>query len=161
IIAACERAGVRCTIAFTQRWRRCNRAARQYIQEGQLGRILQMRETALVPTGLSGLPKWQSQAENLGTLFAHGVHNFDRVRWLTGQEIRTIYAKSCTMQENTAVEGSSMVLMTLADGTMVEFWCSFQIPKPSFPHSQFAAWVVGEKGLMDIDAYGETRVSAD
>jgi predicted dehydrogenase len=40
-------------------------------------------------------------------------------------------------------------------------WASFQIPKPSFPRSQFTAWIVGEKGLIDLDAYGELRVATE
>ena len=54
-----------------------------------------------------------------------------------------------------------MVLMTLADGASAGLWGSFQIPKPSFPRSQFSAWIVGEKGLLDVDAYGEVRLAVD
>ena len=54
-----------------------------------------------------------------------------------------------------------MVLMTLTDGTFASLWSSFQVPKPSFPRSQFAARIVGEKGLIDLDAYGELRVAID
>lgn len=54
-----------------------------------------------------------------------------------------------------------MVLMTLADGASAGVWASFQFPKPSFPRSQFSAWIVGEKGLIDLDAYGELRVATE
>ncbi len=89
------------------------------------------------------------------------IHNFDRIRWLAGQEIRTVYAKCTSIEPDVKVEGTSMLLMTLADGASASLWASFQIPKPSFPRSQFSAWVVGEKGLLDIDAYGELRIATD
>jgi predicted dehydrogenase len=33
------------------------------------------------------------------------------------------------------------------------------LPKPSFPRAQFAARIAGEEGLIDLDAYGELRLS--
>ncbi len=156
---ACEAAGVWCSIAFTQRCRLCNIRAHEMIRKGRIGRIRMIQEYALAATGLAGLPAWQSNSENLGTLFGHAVHNFDRIRWLTGQEIRTVYAKCGSIEPEVKVEGSSMVLMSLSDGTTASLWASFQVPKPSFPRAQFSAAIIGERGLMDIDAYGELRVA--
>ena len=161
ILDACRQAGVSSSIAFSQRTRKCNIKAKQLIDDGAIGRILQMEEMCLVATGLDGLPKWQSDPENLGTLFGHGVHNLDRIRWFTGQEIKTIYAKCGSLEQDGAVEGTSTLLMTLTDGTVASFWCSFQVPKPSFPRSQFRTRIVGEKGLIDLDAYGELRLTVD
>lgn len=161
IIAACKSAGVWCSIAFSQRTRRCNIKAKQLIDEGRIGRVLQIQEMALLATGLAGLPKWQSDPANLGTLFGHAIHNFDRIRWLTGQEIRTVYAKCGSIEPEVKVEGTSSVLMTLADGAVATLCASFQVPKPSFPRAQFSVWIIGEKGLMDVDAYGELRLATD
>ncbi len=158
IIQACKDNKVFCSISFSQRPRLCNRKAKELIDRGEIGRILQMQEFSLVPTGLGGLPQWQSDPANLGTLFGHAIHNFDRVRWFTGREIKTVYAKCGSLTPGAKIEGSSMVMMTLTDGTPVSLWASFEVPKPSFPRSQFTAWILGEKGLIDLDAYGELRV---
>jgi predicted dehydrogenase len=161
VIEACRSAGVHCSIAFTQRNRKCNIRARQLIRDGAIGRIRHIEETALAATGLTGLPRWQSDPQNLGTLFGHAIHNFDRVRWLTGSEIRTVYAKCGSIEPDVQVEASSMVLMTLADGTLAALWACFQVPRPSFPRSQFSCRIIGEKGLIDLDAYGELRLATD
>jgi UDP-N-acetyl-2-amino-2-deoxyglucuronate dehydrogenase len=161
ILAACKAVSVFSSIAFGQRTRKCNIKAKQLIDEGVFGRLLQIEETCLVATGLGGLPKWQSHPENLGTLFGHAVHNFDRIRWFTGQEIRTVYAKCGSIEPNVNVEGSSMVLMTMTDGATASLWSSFQLAKPSFPRSQFSTRIIAEKGLIDLDAYGELRVALD
>ncbi|NLX21786.1 MAG: Gfo/Idh/MocA family oxidoreductase [Phycisphaerae bacterium] len=161
IIEACRSANAWCTIAFSQRTRQCNIKAKQLIDDGVIGRILQMQELSLVATGLAGLPKWQSDSENLGTLFGHAIHNFDRIRWFTGSEIRTVYAKCGSIEPGTRVEGTSMVLMSLTDGATAHLWESFQVPKPSFPRAQFGTWIIGERGLIDLDAYGELRVAMD
>jgi len=161
VLEACKKARVWCSIAFTQRSRNCNIKAKQLIDEGAIGRIRHIEEVALNATGLVGLPKWQSDPENLGTLFGHAIHNFDRIRWLTRAEIRTVYARCGSIEPDVKVEGSSMVLMTLTDGTVASLWASFQVPKPSFPRSQFSCRIIGEKGLIDLDAYGELRVATD
>jgi len=160
IIDACTSTGVYCSISFSQRTRKCNIRAKQLIDDGAIGRIVQFQSFALCPTGLGGLPAWQSDPANLGTLFGHAIHNFDQIRWFTGQEIRTVYAK-CTSLEGAQIEGSSMVLMSLADGAAASLWSSFELPKPSFPRTQCGAWIVGEKGLIDLDAYGELRIATD
>lgn len=161
IIRACKEAGVWCSIAFTQRCRNCNIKAKQLIGTGAIGRVRMVQEYSLAATGLVGLPKWQSDPQNLGTLFGHAIHNFDRIRWLTGQEIRTVYAKCGSIEPDVEVEASSMVLMTLADGTPASLWHSYQVPKPAFPRDSFRAQIIGEKGLLDLDAYGELRVAVD
>jgi UDP-N-acetyl-2-amino-2-deoxyglucuronate dehydrogenase len=161
ILAACEKASVYCSIAFTQRTRLCNMVAKQLIDEGAIGRIRQIEEMALVATGLAGLPKWQSDPQNLGTLFGHSIHNFDRIRWFTGQEIRSVYARCTSIESDVQVEGTSMVMMNLGEGTDAMLWSCYQVPPPSFPRSQFSTRIIGEHGLMDVDAYGELRVATD
>jgi predicted dehydrogenase len=159
ILAACEAHGVRHTICFGQRTRKCNIRAKQLIDEGAIGKPLQFCETQLVPTGMAGLPSWQADRENLGTLFGHAIHNFDRIRWFSGSEIKTVYAKCCSLEPQVRVEGTSMVLMELTDGRAASLWSSFQLPKPSFERSGFGTRIIGETGLIDLDAFGELRMA--
>lgn len=159
IIAACDKAGVYCSIAFAQRCRKCNMKAKEIIESGSLGRIRQIVEWQFLACGLGGFPKWQSTSGNLGILIGHAIHNFDRIRWFSGEEIATVYAKCTSFEPGANVEGTSMVLMTLTDGTMVNLLSSGEMPKPNFPRTEFACWVVGEKALIDLDAFGELRTT--
>ncbi len=161
IIEACQKAGVCCSIAFTQRSRKCNIKAKEIIDAGRIGQVRQMMEIAFIASGLDQFPNWQADPGNLGILFGHAVHCFDRVRWLTGAEIATVYAKCTSLEPGVEVEGTSMLVMTLTNATTVTLWSSGQMPKPSFPRADFLCWVVGEKGLIDLDAYGELRVATD
>ena len=52
-----------------------------------------------------------------------------------------------------------MLLMTLTDNTPVSLWSSGEMPSPNFPGKVFTAMIVGEKGLIDLDAYGELRTN--
>ncbi|HOJ59534.1 MAG TPA: Gfo/Idh/MocA family oxidoreductase [bacterium] len=159
ILAACASRKRFCTIGFTQRLRICNAKAKEILDSGRLGRIQHIRSYHMVPGGMAGLPKWQLEPQNLGTLFGHAIHNFDNIRWLTGQEIQTVYAKCRSLDPACTTEGTADVLMTLPEGCTAYLFCSFQVPKPGFPRSQFAYQVIGERGLLDIDAYGEARVA--
>lgn len=158
ILEACRRARVNCSIGFTQRFRACNIKAKRLIDEGRIGKVLQVRESMLLTGGLKGLPAWQSEPANLGTLIGYGVHNIDRLRWLTGSEVRTVFAKCGSLDPSAAAEGTSLLVMTTTGGVVAGFWCSYQIPAPGFPKSAFQSWVVGEKGLLDLDAYGELKL---
>src|SRR5206468_6675915 len=93
IIDAAKRAGVNVMLMFGQRFRKVNIEARQLIREGAIGRVTQIHTYALNSGGLASLPSWQSEPENLGTFFGHGIHNLDSVRWLTGEEVISVSAQ--------------------------------------------------------------------
>jgi predicted dehydrogenase len=159
ILQSCRQAAVVCGVAFTQRNRLCNVKAKSLLDSGQLGNILEIHECHVAPAGINALPVWQSEEDNLGVLFGHGIHCIDSIRWLTGREIRTVYAKCGSLTGKYPVEANSNVLMTLDDGTTATIHCSFEVPKPGFPRTQFVIQIICEEGLIDLDAYGECRVS--
>jgi predicted dehydrogenase len=160
ILDAARRSNVNLMIMFGQRFRLVNREAHRLIQDGAIGRIQAISTYALNTGGLSALPPWQSLPENLGTFFGHGIHNLDQVRWFTGDEVRTVAA--CVQHEApSGNEVSTMAVLGLESGVMAQVWVSWTIPSPNFPHSGFAARVVGETGILDLDAYGVLRLGRD
>lgn len=158
ILEECRAKRLKCSITFTQRHRAGFAAAKQAIDSGELGRVLEIRSYQMVPEGMNAVPKWQMAPSNLGLLFGHGVHNFDGIRTLTGREIVSVFAK-CRSLGGAPVEGTSDVLLTMDDGAVHYLFCSFELPKPGFPRSEVGTRVACEKGLIDIDAYKETRIS--
>jgi predicted dehydrogenase len=160
MVEAARRARVSLMIAFGQRFRICNMVAREIIQKGTIGRVKMILERILNSGGLGSLPPWQRLPENLGSLFAHAVHNIDRIRWLTGAEISSVAAH---VQRDAASgnESSAMVLLGLSDGSMATLWESWDIAAPCFPASGSGAWIAGEHGNLDLDAYGQLRLGKD
>lgn len=159
IIRESRQKKVLASIVFSQRSRVCNMKAKELIDRGEIGTVRQIVEYHLLAGGLIKFPKWQSDRENLGILFGHAIHCLDRVRWLTGAEYATVYAKSSSFDPEAKVEATSMALMTLTSGATVTLWSSGELPPPSFPRREFSAMIVGDKGLMDLDAYGELLVN--
>lgn len=159
IIRAARQSGVNLMIMFGQRFRNVNIEAHRLIREGAIGRITMIHSYCLNTGGLASLPAWQSRPENLGTLFAHGVHNIDLVRWLTGSEIETVAAHS--QEEIPGHETSTMAVLGMRNGVLASLWVSWSLPSPGFPASGFSARIVGEKGLLELDAYGCLRLGKD
>jgi predicted dehydrogenase len=158
MINACRKAEVNLMVAQTQRYRWCNVQARQLIQEGRIGKVLMIRETQMGTLGLAGFPKWQSEVSNVGLLIGHGIHNLDRMRWMTGSEVKSVHARVGSLRVPSSIDLSTMALMTFESGAVASLWFSWECPPPGFPHTEFHAWIMGEKGLLDLDAYGKLQL---
>jgi predicted dehydrogenase len=157
ILAAVKKAGVRLMIMYGQRFRDCNIEAHRLVRSGAIGQVTMMQEIQLAGGGLASLPPWQSLPENVGILLGHGVHNIDRIRWITGVEVRSVSAQ-VQRDPDTGVELSSMVLMRLTSGAMATLWASWSVASPAFPHTNSRALIAGTDGNLDLDAYGELRL---
>jgi predicted dehydrogenase len=156
ILEASRATGVNVMIMFGQRFRKVNYEAKRLIEEGAIGRVTMIQCYSLNPGGLKSLPAWQSEEGNLGTLFGHGVHNIDLVRWLTGGEVETVAAHS--MEEKPGHETSTMAVLGMSNGVLASIWVSWDIPAPGFPAGGFSTRVVGEKGMLELDAYATLRL---
>jgi predicted dehydrogenase len=154
---ACTKTGVNLMMAFTQRYRRGNIEAKKIVDEGQIGKVRMIRETMIGVNGRSSYPAWQQKTENRGTLLGYGVHSIDRIRWITGNEVRTVMAH-CVSPAGIEAEYSSMLFLQLMSGQSASLLCDMECPVPGFPDSAFRSWIIGEEGIIDLDAYGELRV---
>lgn len=157
ILDATRQAGVKLMIMFGQRFRICNVEARRLVREGAIGKVKMILELILASGGLKSLPPWQSKKENVGPFLGHAVHNIDRIRWITGAEITSV-AAHVQRDPETGNEVSTMALLSLTNGAMATLWESWDIPAPMFPRSASGAWIAGETGNLDLDAYGELRL---
>ena len=79
------------------------------------------------------------------------------MRWLTGKEVLSVSAE---IQRESALnnEVSTMAVLGLEGDAMATLWVSRTIPSPGIPHSAFSARVVGDTGILDLDAYGVLRL---
>ncbi|NYF98286.1 Gfo/Idh/MocA family protein [Janibacter cremeus] len=96
-------------------------AARDAVRAGELGRITTVRSTTLDPAP----PPAAYLAVSGGIFRDCSVHDFDAVRWVTGQEVVDVHAVGAVdpdaPEEMYAANGdhsSASVLLTLADGTI-------------------------------------------
>lgn len=156
ILDATRVSGSKLMIMYGQRFRDCNMEARRLVREGAIGKVRMMQEQILASGGLKSLPPWQSLPENAGIFIGHAVHNIDRIRWITGEEVASVSAQIQRDPES-GNEVSTMALLSLSNGAMATVWASWQIAAPLFPRSASSALIAGEHGNIDLDAYGEIR----
>lgn len=159
ILAACAERGLRCDITYTQRQRVVNTEMKRIIDSGELGRVLRIHNTQVVPDGMKTTPPWQLEPENVGILMGHGIHNLDQMRWLTGQEVKAVFAKLCSFDPTYAVDSTADVILTMDDGTVCTVFCSFEVAAPGIPRTGGSTQVFLERGTIDADWYGELRVA--
>lgn len=160
ILDAVKKSGVKLMIMFGQRFRDCNIEAHRLVKEGAIGEVRMIQEQILAGGGLASLPPWQSLPQNVGIFIGHAVHNIDRIRWIAGAEIVSVSAQ---VQRDPASgnEVSTMALLSLSSGAMATIWASWQIALPGFPRSTSAALIAGDRGNLDLDAYGELRLGRE
>lgn len=96
-------------------------AAREAVRSGSLGRVTTVRSTTLDPAP----PPAAYLAVSGGIFRDCSVHDFDAVRWVTGQEVVEVYAAGTVdpgaPAEMYAAHGdhsSASALLTLSDGTI-------------------------------------------
>lgn len=107
-------------------------AARAAVRSGALGRITTVRSTTLDPAP----PPAAYLAVSGGIFRDCSVHDFDAVRWVTGQEVVEVHAVGSVdpdaapeMYADNGDFSSVSALLTLSDGTIA--WCP--TPAPTAP----------------------------
>ncbi|TCP54335.1 myo-inositol 2-dehydrogenase/D-chiro-inositol 1-dehydrogenase [Tamaricihabitans halophyticus] len=115
-----EQAGATVQIGFQRRFDAGYLAARETVRSGSLGWLHTLRATTLDPA-----PPPAEYVRSSGGFFRDcSVHDFDIIRWLTGQEVAEVYAVGSNrgaeyFAEAGDVDTASAVL-TLVDGTLAQ-----------------------------------------
>ncbi len=89
---AVENAGVKFQIGFMRRFDEGFQEAKEKIDSGEIGEIMSVRSVGRGP-GLP--PKWACNPElSNGNLAEVNSHDFDAIRWLTGKEYESVFARA-------------------------------------------------------------------
>ncbi|MFW6386296.1 MAG: Gfo/Idh/MocA family oxidoreductase [Candidatus Hadarchaeota archaeon] len=88
---AVEEAGVRFMIGFMRRYDEGFLEAKEKIDSGEIGEIMSVRSVGRGP-GLPPKWAWDPELSN-GNLAEVNSHDFDAIRWLTGDEFKSVFAR--------------------------------------------------------------------
>jgi len=139
------------------RFKFCVQTAKHLLQSGKLGRLLSIRTHFSVQVSKEN---WRHQkARGGGALQDIGVHLIDLIRFISGQEIRSIFALANSDYQNSALEAEQTVtaICRLADGAVGSFECSFTQPFSSgFEVIGTKARLVSKDSLRQADDLLET-----
>jgi predicted dehydrogenase len=157
MIRACSQAGVTFSVIKTLRYRFGMRHAKQLIKLGAIGKVRMMRYSGLyagygVPPG-----HWLYDDAEGGVLLDWGAHCFDLLRWFADSDVSRVSAVFANYAGSAAHEPSAMVQLEFSNGVMAQVWMSFEMPADGVD-SGAKVVVVGDKAVIDADAYGDLRI---
>ena len=167
MVDACAQAGVLLGTAFPVRHSSSLQSLRNAVQAGTLGRVLMIRGTNrgtnpgswFVDKALSGG----------GAVTDHTVHIVDVVRFVTGEEITSVYAEADTrFYPDLGVEDCGLLIMQLSGGGIFSLDPSWSRPNQAFPTWGDATMeLTGTAGVARFDytaqhsrLYSNSRVRA-
>jgi len=165
IVAACRKNDVALSVGYQQRYRAVPRATRAQVQAGAIGQVhtIQLYQVFQLFTdpAFGGDWSWWANPAAVGHILAGGVHGIDLCRWVLGAEVTTAFGHSRTVREKQEPENTTMGLLTFDNGTVMALWATSACPQPGFPGLAFRAQLMGETGLLDMDAYDTLRLASD
>lgn len=131
-------------------------AARRALDDGAIGAV-RMAQLAWTGTSYPVDPAtWRARPDEGGVFLDVGEHAFDLLAWLVGAPIERVHAKVANFEGVPGREPSVMAQVEFANGAIGQLWMSFEIPWPGLPKTACRVLLVGERGILDVDSYGET-----
>jgi predicted dehydrogenase len=157
MIEVCKQAGVTLAMVQTARYRGVQARAKQLIEEGRIGKIWMIRNISVFTQSdyrdAAQDKPWLTDPAGGGFFYDQGVHNFDLLRWLTGQEPKQVFAHIATHSALPWRALSAMAQVHFDGGATAQVTICLETPDTVFPASSFRFQVIGDKGLLDFDMY--------
>ncbi|MFA5858650.1 MAG: Gfo/Idh/MocA family oxidoreductase [Elusimicrobiota bacterium] len=151
MIEECRKNGVILMTAFPCRYSTPMMRLKQVVEDGLVGDILAMRGTnrGTMPGG------WfvEKKLSGGGAMIDHTVHVADLMRWVTGKEVKKVYAECDKMfYPELTVDDTGLVSMEFEDNIFASLDTSWSRPKKSYPvWGDVNLKVVGTKGIAEFD----------
>jgi UDP-N-acetylglucosamine 3-dehydrogenase len=155
---ACEKAGVRFMTAFPMRFTPSVIAAREMVRRGDLGAIRAVNgiNHSVMPTAHR---PWFADSELAGggAVMDHTPHLVDLLRWTLDAEVTSVYAEvgNPVYPGQVEVDTAGLVTVTFSNGAVAAIDSSWSRPNsyPTWGHLKYE--LVGERGLLQVDAFAE------
>jgi len=157
MIEACRAANVRLGVVKTERYRKLTQRAKQLIDQGTLGPIRMLRTVSAFPLWLTRdlleSRPWMLDPAGGGLFFGMATHNADFLRWLTGRDVRRVFAQVQTYSDLPSPALSVMAQLEFDGGAMAQMWITSELPRPSLPSSEVRFQVLGRDGMLDLENF--------
>ena len=160
MIAATRDAGVLLGVNAVTRYRTGYRMAKQLIDEGAIGELRMVRHTY----GHTGWgferDHWINQPAAGSPFLDQGSHCNDAIRWVVGDEVRTVYAQYRDYTDDTQSNKSAMLVLSFEHGVLCSIWASYEFPKPGLDPTKWTGdyLFIGSDGMLDVQYRGTTRL---
>lgn len=162
MIAVCADCRVTLSVIQTVRFRGTAARAKQMIEAGKIGavRMIDLR-TVFEWVPLPDETHWLKDSKHGGLVLDQGSHNFDFLGWIAASPPARVFGKVTDFAGGSWPYPTAVAQVEFRNGVLAHSWMSFELPKPGLPNSSFRALIVGEKGMLDVDGYGQLRACLD
>jgi myo-inositol 2-dehydrogenase/D-chiro-inositol 1-dehydrogenase len=122
LVARVEEAGAHVEVGFRRRHEAAYAAARARVTDGSLGRVRLLRLTACDPCVAPRAPEEWGASETAPLFLHSSIHDFDFVRWISGQEVVDVTADGSARDDPRPEDPrrieTAVVTMRLSGGTL-------------------------------------------
>lgn len=151
MIAACRDNNVKLQIAFPVRFNAATKGLKAAIDRGTIGDplIIASRNPGTCPHS------WfvQPDLSGGGAVIDHTVHVVDVLRWMLGVEVDEVYAEIDNRIYDLAADDTGLLMMKLSNGVPVSLDTSWSRPANNPTWGGVMIEVIGERGVLSLDAY--------
>jgi predicted dehydrogenase len=159
MLDACQKAGVILMTAFPMRFSPPLIEVKSSLVRGELGRVY-----SCTTTNQGELPRhhraWFVDPELAGggAVMDHTVHLADILRWYLESEVVEVFAQTnrIIQGDTVEVETGGLLVLTFENGTFATIDCSWSRPKNYPTWGGLALGLVGERGVINVDAFKQT-----
>ena len=157
MIEACREASVLLNVNNVTRHRESPGTAKRLLDEGAIGELRMIRVLSSVVGYLPDDHGWAKDPGEGGAWLDMGVHMFDALRWFTGSEVETVFARIADFGGLEHLRRSGMAEIVMRNGVMAQVLISHEMPEPGLG-SQSQWTLIGSDGIIDCDSYGKVRL---
>lgn len=153
MINACRSHGVILQTAFPVRYNTSVIRAKEMVQAGKLGRILAMKGTnrGRNPGG------WfiEKELSGGGAVIDHTVHVADIMRWISGAEVKEVYAEVDHLISEKPIDDCGILSMEFDNGVFATLDCSWSRNKEFPTWGDVTLEIVGTAGTLSLNAINQ------
>lgn len=143
VLSVWRSAGVVGMIGFNYRFNALYRAAKQYIQTGELGELVSVR--SVFSAAPRNLPAWKQQRQSGGgVLLDLALHHIDLLRFLFEKEVCEVFTQ---LRSQRSEDDNAALQLRLADGLLVQSFFSLG----AIEEDRFE--IYGTGGKLTVDRY--------
>lgn len=138
IVNAAERHGVILAIGHVERFNSAVQKLREFLRRGILGEVLVMNAKRVGP--------FAPRASDVSVIIDLAVHDIDVMRYITGLEVRKLYARGRRVHKESMADDYGLLILTFDNGTdgLIE-------TNRLTPHKMRTLTVVGDRGVAVVD----------
>jgi predicted dehydrogenase len=158
---AAARGRIQIGMLLTERFRPAIAVLKRNIDTGVLGNIVSI--TMRKPHKLTPASRheWHfSKERNGGIIIDLFVHDFDLLRWLTGQEVKTVQsllAKNI-LPEHPTFYDTACAQVLMDGGTMAQLYADWHTPEKSWTWGDCRIFVTGTEGSAELRLSGDPSI---